>query len=245
MKVGLVFPHQLLEQNPLLGSCDTIYMVEEYLFFRYYRFHKQKIAFHRASMKFYADFLLSKNIKVIYIEAHTDHGDIRKLLPFLKSQGIDHISFVDTTDTWLEKRINEVCTDQKISITKHTSPLFLNTPEELDAYFANKKRFFQTDFYKNQRQKRKILVDTASNPIGGKWTFDDENRLKYPKGKIPPKTTPITQNDFYHEAITYTEKHFPDHYGRVNVDFLFPTTFDESKVWLQQFFEDFDELLSN
>ena len=237
MKVGIIFPHQLFEKNPLLDSCDTVYMVEEYLFFRQYRFHKQKIAFHRASMKFYADYLLSKNIKVTYIESHTDHGDIRKLLPFLKGEGIDHISYVDTTDNWLEKRITEVCTEQKISIVKHPSPLFLNTPEELDAYFANKKRFFQTDFYKNQRQKRNILIDADRNPIGGKWTFDDENRLKYPKGKIPPKTTAIPVNIYYEEAVIYTEKYFPLHYGKVNQDFFYPTTFDESKIWLQHFFE--------
>ena len=24
-------------------------------------------------------------------------------------------------------------------------------------------------------------------PLGGKWTYDDENRLRYPKGKMSPK----------------------------------------------------------
>lgn len=238
MTIGLVFPHQLFEQNPIITSCDQIYLVEEFLFFRQYKFHQQKIAFHRASMKFYADFLQGQGATVIYVEAHSELGDIRNLLPYLKTSKVDQIAYLDTTDEWLEKRISKVCLEQQIPINKLPSPLFLNTPEEINTYFAHKKRFFQTDFYKHQRQKRNILLDAAGNPLGGKWTFDDENRLKYPKDKTPPKTTPITQNKYYQEAITYTEKHFTVHYGKVNQDFLYPTTYDESKTWLDTFFQE-------
>jgi deoxyribodipyrimidine photolyase-related protein len=237
MTVGLVFPHQLFEQNPLFGKCDTVYLIEEFLFFRQYRFHQQKIAFHRASMKFYADFLSQKDIKVHYIEGHHEHGDIRKLLPFLKTKGVQEIIYVDTTDNWLEKRINTIGEAQKISITKLVTPYFLNSPKDIEQYFSHRKRYFQTDFYKNQRQKRNILLDAAGNPRGGKWTFDDENRLKYPKDKIPPETKSIAPNHYYQEAKTYTEKYFANHYGKVNPNFLFPTTFDESKAWLKVFLE--------
>jgi deoxyribodipyrimidine photolyase-related protein len=238
MTIGLVFPHQLFEQNPIITSCDQIYIIEEFLFFRQYKFHQQKIAFHRASMKFYADFLQGEGATVIYVEAHSELGDIRKLLPYLKTLNVDQIAYLDTTDEWLKKRISKVCLEQQIPITKLPSPLFLNTPEEINTYFVNKKRFFQTDFYKHQRQKRNILLDAAGNPLGGKWTFDDENRLKYPKDKTPPKTAPITQNNYNKEAITYTEKYFADHYGKVNQDFLYPTTFDESKTWLDTFLQE-------
>ena len=44
---------------------------------------------------------------------------------------------------------------------------------------------FQADFYKHQRQSRNILIDINKKPFGGKWSFDDENRLKYPKGEMP------------------------------------------------------------
>jgi len=65
---GIIFPHQLFEQNILASKCETIYLVEEFLFFRQYNFHKQKIAFHRASMKFYERYLITKNIEVIYLD---------------------------------------------------------------------------------------------------------------------------------------------------------------------------------
>ena len=41
-KTGIIFPHQLFEENILTSTCDTIYLVEEWLFFRQYNFHKRK-----------------------------------------------------------------------------------------------------------------------------------------------------------------------------------------------------------
>jgi deoxyribodipyrimidine photolyase-related protein len=61
-KIGIIFPHQLFEHNLLAIKCDTIYLIEEWLYFRQYNFHKQKIAFHRASMKFYESYLQSKKL---------------------------------------------------------------------------------------------------------------------------------------------------------------------------------------
>jgi deoxyribodipyrimidine photolyase-related protein len=89
MSIGILFPHQLFEQNILMENCTTIYLIEEYLFFKQYNFHQQKIAFHRASMKFYEHYLQSKNIEVVYIDAFHELADIRKLLPYLKS--IKHV----------------------------------------------------------------------------------------------------------------------------------------------------------
>ena len=85
--------------------------------------------------------------------------------------------------------------------------------------------------------KRDLRFTDQDKPIGGKWTFDDENRLKYPKGKTVPKTTFLNPNAFYSEAIAYTEKHFSSNYGELNTDFIYPTTYAESKSWLAEFFK--------
>ncbi|MEO7317181.1 MAG: cryptochrome/photolyase family protein, partial [Ginsengibacter sp.] len=222
-KTGILFPHQLFEQNSLVSTCGTIYLVEEWLYFKQYNFHKQKIAFHRASMKFYESYLQSKKVEVVYIDSFNALADIRKLIPYLKKEGVDAIEYIDTTDDWLEQRIQEVCKTFKVEITKIRTPLFLNSSEELANYFSGKKRMYQTDFYKHQRLSRNILLEKDQKPVGGKWTYDDENRVKYPKGKIPPKTDFLKPNRFYEEAVTYTEKYFPDNYGKLNSEVIYPT----------------------
>ena len=235
-KIGIIFPHQLVEQSILVSTCDTIYLVEEWLFFKQFNFHKQKIAFHRASMKFYENYLQSKKIKVIYIDSTNELADIRNLIPYFKKSGVDTFDYIDTTDHWLEQRISKACSNSSIKATKNRSLLFLNSSEEIITFFSDKKRLFQTDFYKYQRQSRNILLEQNQKPLGGKWTYDDENRLKYPKGKTPPKIDFLKPNLFYKEAISYTNKNFADNYGLLANEFIYPTTFLESKTWLQDFF---------
>ena len=48
--VSIVFPHQLF--RPCLRTGIKVCLVEEYLFFNQYKFHKQKLVFQRASLKF-------------------------------------------------------------------------------------------------------------------------------------------------------------------------------------------------
>ncbi len=97
-QIHLIFPHQLFKASPLFDIDAPIYLVEEYLFFKQYPFHKQKIAYHRATMKRYADFLTQqKNREVTYVEATQKISDIRELLPALKNQGISHINYIDPT----------------------------------------------------------------------------------------------------------------------------------------------------
>ena len=237
MNIGILFPHQLFEQNDILQKCHTIYLVEEWLFFKQYNFHKQKINFHRASMKFYENYLHSKNIKVVYVDSFNELSDIRKLIPHLKTVGITAFEYIDTTDYWLEQRIEKAGKAYDVKANKNRSPLFLSSSEEIAKYFSNKKRMFQTDFYKYQRQTRNILLESSQKPVGGKWTYDQENRLKYPKGKIPPEVDFLKPNNFYEEATTYTQKYFTDSYGKLNTAFIYPTTFTESKKWLQDFFK--------
>lgn len=237
-KVQLVFPHQLFERSPWLEASAPIYLVEEFLFFSQYPFHKQKIAYHRATMRFYESFLKSLGREVYYVEANEEISDIRKLIPKLKREGVTHINYVDTTDFWLEKRIQNQCEAENIVTQQFESPLFLNTRQELQVFFRkDKKKYHQTTFYKEAREKRNILLDSEGKPEGGKWTYDTENRKKYPAKKVPPPVHFPESDNFYKEAVTYVEKNFSDNLGTVSEQPLYPTNFESAEAWFQQFLE--------
>jgi deoxyribodipyrimidine photolyase-related protein len=234
-QVNVIFPHQLFQESPLFETNAPIYLVEEYLFFKQYPFHKQKIAFHRATMKRYADFLRKdKNFEVYYVEAIEVISDIRQLI---KSQGVEHINYIDPTDNWLQKRINNSCLENNISTTEYNSPLFLNTKEDLATFFrSDKKKYHQTSFYTEQRKKRHILMEPDGKPTGGKWTFDTENRKKYPAKKIPPSIQFPDVDSYYEEAKQYVETNFSNHLGSFTKHSLYPINFETTKSWLNQFF---------
>jgi len=235
-KVSVVFPHQLFEHNPLVNDGGKIVLVEEYLFFKQYAFHKQKIVFHRASMKWYEQFLRAKGCEVVYVEANDFNADIRKLIPALAAKGVTSIAYIDPVDDWLSRRMQSAAKANGIALTVHESPMFLNTNADLEHFFKpTKKKYFQTEFYKQERIKRNILLDAKGNPLGGKWSFDEENRKRYPKGKqMISVEFPLT-DAFTLEARDYTEKHFAANPGVINKAVVYPIGFEAAQLWLDQF----------
>ncbi|WP_026763025.1 cryptochrome/photolyase family protein [Sediminibacterium salmoneum] len=242
--ISLVFPHQLFKQNKALDKKYPVFLIEEFLFFNQFSFHFQKLLLHRASMKAYEAYLKEKGLEVQYIEANQPISDIRQLIPFLVQQGIDHIQVADPADNWLSRRLKRACRDQGIELQVFNNPGFLNTLENCDGFFEKKKTFFQTDFYTWQRKQRKILVNEKEQPLGGKWTFDSENREKYPKNAVPPSFTLSSENAFIIEATNYVKKQFPKSPGVKSAPFgdssrpqYYPVDFTSAEAWFDQFLQ--------
>ena len=182
-------------------------------------------------MKFYESELKKAGFEVEYIESSSKFSDIRNLIQKLEKENFSTIKTTDVCDNWLEKRLKET----KLALEILDSPLFINTKEDLKDYFEGKKAYHQTDFYK-KRITRNILMK-GGKPLGGKWIYDTENRKKYPKNKKAPAIHFPKNNEIYEEAKQYTEKHFAKNYGTLTDEQLYPTTFKEAELWLEQFLE--------
>ena len=251
MELTLIFPNQLFENSDLLQASKRITLVEEYLFFKHFNFHKQKILFHRMSMKYYENYL-RENYNTEYIDSTKIESDVRILIKNLSSE-IKKINVYDPNDNWLNKRLKNACRKKAIELRLFKNPLFLLGNEELNPFFrSDKKKFFQTSFYKNQRQEMGLLMQHGS-PEGGEWTYDKYNREKYPKGKQTPKIKRPAESTYFEEALIYVEKNYPDNCGELPNKPNYPHDFESSKKWFKEFlktrFEEFgtyeDALLKN
>jgi deoxyribodipyrimidine photolyase-related protein len=235
--ISLVFPHQLFKKHPALEKDRPVFLVEEWLFFGQYNFHKQKLILHRASMQFYKEWLRQKGFKVEYIDADNHLHDCRKLIKHLHGKGIQQIHYADVADDWLRKRLQTSAKKNDVRLIEYQSPNFLNTKESTDSFFSKRKNYFQTDFYVWQRKQRKILLDAADQPIGGKWSFDADNRSRFPKNEIIPVIDFPKQNKYVKEAREYAEKRYKNNIGlpAFNNSIFYPTTFEEAEKWLHDF----------
>lgn len=233
--VNLIFPHQLFENHPALQKHRPVYLVEEWLFFRQYPFHQQKLVLHRASMQFYQNWLKQNGYNVIYIETGVKENDCRHLVTHLAKQKVTDIHIAALADDWLLKRIQTACKKHTITLHIHDTPNFLNTPENVADYFNKKKTYFQTDFYTWQRKQRKILLENDGKPVGGKWTFDADNRQRFPKKEKAPVLMLPKVNGYVTEARQYVQQHFPKNYGSTEIPCLFVVTFADAEKWLDDF----------
>jgi deoxyribodipyrimidine photolyase-related protein len=235
--ISLIFPHQLFEHNPCIKKSRKVFLIEEYLFFKQYAFHKQKLVFHRASMKFYQEHLKKQRFDVEYIDAYDSLSDIREFIRWLSAQQYREIHYVDTIDNWLEKRLTETANKSGVTLKKYQSPMFLNSMDEISEYFKDQKSFYQTKFYIHQRKKFQILTDANNKPFGGKWSFDSENRRKYPGDKTPPEVQFPNRNTFIGEAEKYVKTNFDKNPGHFTSEIVYPVTFNDSRNWLHQFLQ--------
>lgn len=233
----ILFPNNLFKNTAPLKGSDAVFLVEEFLFFGQYAFHKQKLIFHRASMKAYADYLRKKNFSVHYTAATESLADIRLFIPELARQEFNTVTLYDPCDEWLEKRIKRYCTKKGLKLVILDNPLFINTRAELTAYQDQRKKYFQTDFYTHQRKYRKVLVNEQLEPLNGKWSFDADNRLKYPAGKKPPAFRTQYSSSYHKEAADYVQRHYAVNYGEASATFYYPINHEQAEKCLQDFFE--------
>ena len=234
----LIFPHQLFQEHPLLDQAGTVYVVEEPLFFSQYPFHKQKLVYHRASMQFFADYLRQKKREVVYISHKEKHSDVRRLLPWLKKQKHTQVYSVRVTDNYLERRLKSAADACALPLHFMESPQFLCEEHEVYEYFKSTlKKFNHGNFYVSQRQKLGILLEEDGSPVGGKWSFDTDNRKKYPKNKLPPKIRSLKSDAFFAEAVAYVHTHFPNNPGEIGDRPLYPHTHKSAQAALIEFLE--------
>lgn len=246
----LIFPHQLFQHHPAIDKERKVFLVEETLFFNQYNFHKQKLVLHRASMQFYLDWLKEKNYEVEYIESTEEIADVRKLIAHLHSKRYTIIHVAELIDDWLNRRIQNACKKFKIELKIYQTPAFITSLKDANEYFGEKQKYFQTDFYIWQRKQHNILIEAHQQPKGGKWSFDYENRKRFPKKEMPPALHLAKESKYVTEARKYIEKNFGKNYGSNDDPFFdskgfYPVTFLQAKHLLTDFiknrFEKFGE----
>jgi len=240
----LVFPNQLFAKHPGLKSDPRrVVLIEDSLFFgdAVYTsdFHKQKLWLHRASMKRYEAMLQKKGFETVYLDHESGPDSLKSQLnQLLKPKTLKPKRFetLEPVDFMLKKRLDRFCRQLKIRVNCQPNPGFLNTPEQNAEYRSGKKRWFMADFYKAQRRRLNVLIDKEGEPVGGKWSFDEDNRKKVPKkmlGEIP--TIPTLKPDtFDKEAKSYIEETYPDNLGQIDKLF-YPTSHSRATSWLKDF----------
>ncbi len=238
LQVSIIFPNQLYKEHPAIHNNIPAYLVEEWHFFNQYQFHKEKLVLHRASMKFYEQFLKAQGVVVHYIESIETQNRIALLIDKLRANKVKQIHIVDPVDNWLLEKIKSSCKKYGIELTIYDNPNFLNTINQVADFFSKKKTYFQTDFYTWQRKSRNILLEKEGKPLGGKWTYDADNRSKFPKKEAAPKLPSAPPNNYISEAVSYIQKNYPNNYGSVNEHHLFAINFDDTEKWLEEFLQD-------
>jgi deoxyribodipyrimidine photolyase-related protein len=238
-EAALVFPHQLFRDHPALRRGRPVFLLEHPLFFHDQaaglNFHKHKLILHRASMTYYQAGLERKGYLVHYIE----QGSLQKpldLLAALRAQDITHLYLCDVVDSRLQRWLGKAIKGSPIKLHTLPSRAFILTREDLDKFLPSSKRYQMTTFYRALRRRTGILMEDG-RPVGGKLSYDPENRKKLPRDMAVPPAPSAYSNKYIKEAVKYVEEYFPSHPGKSS-GFIYPVTRRKARAWLYAFLAD-------
>jgi deoxyribodipyrimidine photolyase-related protein len=223
-----LFPIKMIKTlfKKLGQPLDKVILIEEPRYFTDFRFHKLKLVYHRVTMQSYEKELNRAKISTSYI-------DFNKVTSVTYSKlNTNKTYYFNPIDHKLNKKLERTLS----KATKLDNLNFLLTPSEVesnkDIFYKNNK-YSHEEFYKFQRKRLDILMKD-DKPVGGKFSFDTENRLNLPPHiKIPPLPK-IKKNNSYKEAVSYVDKHFPKNYGSTD-EFIFPTNNITAVRWFRNF----------
>lgn len=232
MEATIIYPHQLYTEHPGVTKGRTIYFVEEPLFFTEFPVHAQKLMLHRLSMKARFNEMKDEGHDVHYIE-HSSNTT-KQILQSIVDQGIKVFHIADTTDTWLEKRIGNFCAENTVKRVLYESSLFLlDKQDAINRYQSSKK--FMHRFYQSMRKDFDVLMEDGS-PVGGKWSFDHDNRKKLPKNHTLPNDITYYENEEIEKAEQWVTSLDADIYGTSS--WWLPYTRTSTLEWFNDFLEE-------
>ena len=207
-------------------------MAEDYELCTYEKHHKHKLILFLTSMRKYASELKNNDFNLKYFQLNKKNIDLSyedKISHFIKGKKILSIKMFEIEDKFFENRILKFCHKNKIEIQFIESPMFLNSRSNFKEYLSKVKKPFMATYYKQQRIQKNILM-VNNDPLGKKWSFDEENRKKIPNN-IPEPLLPNFKDDTILEDIKkMVNDLFYDHPGDTKNYWLGSTRKDALKA---------------
>ena len=234
--IFIVLGNQLFDPLYLKNYKDCkIFMAEDLGLCTYEKHHKLKILHFLSSMRSYNDLLKSKGFETDYYDCKNNFSDKYedKLRKSIKESKPKRVFSFEVEDKPFEKKLNKIVKEIGLERVIVTSPMFLNSRDDFKKYLENKKKPLMANYYKMSRIKFDLLVKDEK-PVGGKWSFDKDNRKKLPQTVKLPKRPVASETKHTKVLKKFINIRFENHPGNTE-NFWLPTTHKESTVWLDDF----------
>jgi deoxyribodipyrimidine photolyase-related protein len=235
----LVVADQLFADHPAMEKQTDFVMVESSFLTSKLRYHKFKLVFILTVMREYKDYLISSDKTVYYynLDEQIDFEEV--IVALFQKHKYKELLICEIADKYFEIYLREICEKNNISLTILPSEMFL-TPKKIFKEFVDSKqgkRLLMNDFYIQQRKRLGILVEFDDSPVGGKWSFDEENRKKLPKQVEPPTRLNQFKSNNYDDVAKLISKYFPDNPGQIPAYSWLPLNRNQARNYLSNFIQ--------
>jgi deoxyribodipyrimidine photolyase-related protein len=219
-------------------SQDAVWMAEVAEESTHVPSSKQRTVFFLSSMRHFAQALRAKGRTLHYtqLDEPSNPGtladvlarDIARLRP-------SALLLTAPGDSRVLQALRDVAAQAGLPLDLRDDRHFFSTVRDFAAHAAGRKQLRMEYFYREMRRRHGVLMD-GSEPEGGQWNFDAENRESFGRGGPVDVPTPhrVTPDPVTQEVIALVNSRFATHPGTLE-SFGWPVTREDALQALEAF----------
>lgn len=234
--LGDQLSHNLSSLAAADKAVDRILMCEVADETTYVRHHKKKIAFIFSAMRHFAETLRADGWHVDYVKlgdagnTGSFTGEVLRAVQRIKPAEL----IVTEPGEWrLRQILAEWEETMALPVTILADTRYLCSHAEFASWAEGRKQYRMEYFYRDMRRKTGLLM-AGSEPIGGKWNFDSENRKPPPSGLTLPQPLRFAPDMISRDVLALVADKFEDHFGDLE-PFWYATTAEQAEQAFEHF----------
>ena len=221
---------------------SAVLMLEDLGIASAYRYHRLRLLHTFVAMRAFAERLRQQGYRVHYCElAESEQRPFwQRLERELDAATSSHpgdarvLRLSEVPDRGFQRAVERFCAERGVGLEILPSPAFLESEAESRAWFAGRRRPFMKTFYERQRRRLELLLDADGGPIGGRWSYDSENRRRLPKGYREPPLPAVAVSPEDGAVRAQIERFFASNPGSLGPLFI-PWDQPGADAWLEVF----------
>lgn len=188
-------------------------------------YHRQKLALVLANLRHFALEQAARGVAVRHVATEGSYADALDAA----SAELGPLELMEPAERELRVELAPLVAAGRLVVRPHEG--WLTTPAQFHAAVGPRPPWRMDRFYRHVRRASGILMDARGQPLGGKLSFDAENRRPW-RGEPPAPAPPVFEPDeVTQEVCALVERRFGTHPGRLDPRRLPATRADAETLW--------------
>jgi deoxyribodipyrimidine photolyase-related protein len=236
--LGDQLSHSISSLSDIDRKNDVVLMVEAHVEATRVPCHPKKIGFVFSAMRNFSEELVKLGFTVRYFKYRDpdNRGSIPKQVEFLLTEmPFERVVVTEPGEWRLLNALRRRLTPKNIPLVVKEDDRFLCSHAEFETWAEGRKQLRMEHFYRYMRRQMNVLIEDGQ-PVGGKWNFDQQNRLSLPQDVCAPAPTTFQPDETTREVLELVELEFGHHFGELH-PFNLGVTRPEALQVLNEFVE--------
>ncbi len=187
-------------------------------------YHRQKLALVLASMRAFALEQAERGVAVRYRMTEAPYASVLRTV----TREVGPLRMMRPAERELRVELQPLVDENLLEVVRHEG--WLTTDEDFTRSQKDRPPWRMDAFYREVRRRTGILMEEG-RPVGGKYSFDADNRERWPGD--PPAPTPPTfpLDPLKQEVLELVRSRFSGHPGQLFPERLPATRADADRAW--------------